>query len=266
MGEFDVNKFLAGMFIEHPPAPTTPAAPAPVQPMPTTTGGGWPAAPAITPDSGKPGDGQPDEIPAACRACAVQRSWFECLGGACCEDCTKDLSGRPSKDPQNNCSEGFRGDARDQVGKAFGVSGGPHSPERWLAQQDWSQWAYRAGRWIGPDADAGGDWNSLPDPAPCQTCGSILAWWNCWGERRCEVCEPRRQWSVALANRAAMLQRRDPPKPAAVAKQNLTNTTEISRIPEANERTNHQKRPRTREGGELGSMEATLRSTIPSLA
>lgn len=50
-----------------------------------------------------------------------------------------------------------------------------------------------------------GEWDSLPSPTPCPRCGSIDAWWDCWGQRRCERCEPSGQRSMELANRAARL-------------------------------------------------------------
>ena len=149
MSGFDVNAFLAGMFIEPPPAP------------------------AITPDFGKPGDGQPDEIPAACRACAAERGWFEPLGGPCCETCTENL-GEPASGgqlsegpkvwalgPTENLGEpasgGQGGNAVMAPGTTQGAapanlgdtSGGPHPPQQWLAAEDFTRWIWNGERYIG---------------------------------------------------------------------------------------------------------------------
>ncbi len=41
------------------------------------------------------------------------------------------------------------------------------------------------------------DWEALPEPIECEQCGSIDAWWNVLGARRCAVCDPptaSRRW------------------------------------------------------------------------
>ena len=55
---------------------------------------------------------------------------------------------------------------------------------------------------------ADGEWDELPEPEPCPTCGGIDCWWGLWGERHCSVCEPSGQRSLLLANRAARLRAR----------------------------------------------------------
>ena len=32
----------------------------------------------------------------------------------------------------------------------------------------------------------------LEDPIPCSTCGEIVAWWDSWGNRHCQACDPPR--------------------------------------------------------------------------
>jgi hypothetical protein len=61
---------------------------------------------------------------------------------------------------------------------------------------------------LGDLLPATGEWDELPDPEPCPTCGGIDCWWGLWGERRCERCEPSGQRSLLLANRAARLRER----------------------------------------------------------
>ena len=61
---------------------------------------------------------------------------------------------------------------------------------------------------LGDLLPATGEWDELPEPEPCPTCGEILAWWGVWDERRCERCEPSGQRSLLLADRAARLRGR----------------------------------------------------------
>ena len=61
---------------------------------------------------------------------------------------------------------------------------------------------------LGDLLPATGEWDELPDPEPCPTCGGIDCWWGLWDERRCERCEPSGQRSLLLANRAARLRER----------------------------------------------------------
>jgi hypothetical protein len=61
---------------------------------------------------------------------------------------------------------------------------------------------------LGDLLPATGEWDELPEPEPCPTCGGIDCWWGLWDERRCERCEPSGQRSLLLANRAARLRER----------------------------------------------------------
>jgi hypothetical protein len=131
--EFDANGFLAGMFNEQPPVPTTPAATAP-EPLTTTRG-----------------DGRPE-----------------------------------LKDPVVNCPQGI---GAERTSAAIDATAGQVEG-------------------LGDLLPATGEWDELPDPEPCPTCGGIDCWWGSWGERRCERCEPSGQRSLLLANRAARLRER----------------------------------------------------------
>lgn len=136
--EFDANGFLAGMFSEQPPVPTTPAATAPVQP-----------------ELVHPGDGRPDNL--------------------------GDQAGGPTSIPERT-SAAIPAAAIDATAGQVDDLGGR--------------------------LPADGEWDSLPSPEPCPTCGEILAWWGVWDERRCERCEPSGQRSLLLAGRAARLRAR----------------------------------------------------------
>lgn len=61
---------------------------------------------------------------------------------------------------------------------------------------------------VGDLLPADGEWDSLPVPEPCPTCGGIDCWWGLWGERRCERCEPAGRRSLLLAERAERLRER----------------------------------------------------------
>jgi hypothetical protein len=102
-----------------------------------------------------------------------------------------------------------RGDGRpDNLGDQ--ASGPTSIPERTSATIPAAAIDATAGQveGLGDLLPATGEWDELPEPEPCPTCGGIDCWWGLWDERRCERCEPSGQRSLLLANRAARLRER----------------------------------------------------------
>ena len=114
MNDFDANGFLAGVFNEQPPVPTTPAATAPVQPEVVHSGDGrpelkdlpvnWPegsgterTSTAIDATAGQvddlgdllPADGEWDELPepTPCPVCGEILAWWGVWDERRCERC-----------------------------------------------------------------------------------------------------------------------------------------------------------------------------------
>ena len=68
-----------------------------------------------------------------------------------------------------------------------------------------------------PEADrwwSVGDFESLPEPGdPCPRCGSLETWWDLLGAEHCGHCEADKlKRALGLADRAARLRRRNPPR------------------------------------------------------
>ena len=94
------------------------------------------------------------------------------------------------------------------------TSGAVHPIDAWLAAQDWSQWRYERGRYIGPESDGAGDWDRLPSPRPCAICGFLGRWFDLLGGEHCQRCEAEAlRRALALADRAERLRRAHPTAP-----------------------------------------------------
>lgn len=53
------------------------------------------------------------------------------------------------------------------------------------------------------------EWDLLPSPAPCPTCGGIEAWWDFTGGRHCSHCEVEGlERSERLIDQAAQIRRK----------------------------------------------------------